>query len=84
MSLLKITEFQFTKGNNFSINNGFVRAGLRSLDKKGMIRGEENERVVEIDELLLEMWKLRIEADEYCGNNNNPTGKTKKRKARKK
>jgi len=68
--LIPITDLEFIQGNKLSLNSPIVKAGLRQLQKKKMVKVEEYENVIELDELLLTIWEIAQEEDKRNGNKN--------------
>jgi hypothetical protein len=72
--LIALKDFQLTKNNPISLKGTLVRAGINRLKTKGLVNYENNERVIEIEDLILEMYEIARLSDARCGSNNNPKG----------
>lgn len=70
MTLINIQDFEMTKGNKLSLKSDILRAGLTRLKNKGLITEEENEKVVDPLELILEMYEITKMKDKRFGNSN--------------
>jgi hypothetical protein len=75
--LIPVSELEFREGKKINSNGLFIKAGIKQLIKKDLVKDEGNERVIELPELILEMYGLICLHYKTRGNNNNPTGKIK-------
>jgi hypothetical protein len=70
MSIISINDLEFVKGKKLDLNSTYLRAGLQQLKKKNLVCYEENERVIELDELLIEIWEIARTNDNRACNTN--------------
>ena len=70
MNLISINDLEFVKGKKLNLNSTYLRAGLQQLKKKNLVTYEGNERTIELDELIIEIWKIARANDRCSGNTN--------------
>jgi hypothetical protein len=74
MKLSNIEELEFIQGKKINTHSTLFKAGVLSLKKKGLIREENFEKVVDLGELIIELHTLSKMLDKRNKNNNNPKG----------
>lgn len=70
MSLQSITDFEITKGHKLNMQSTILRTGITRLQNKKLVMEEENERVIDPFELVLEMYEILRLNEKRCGNTN--------------
>jgi hypothetical protein len=68
--LIPIETLEIVKDKTISLDSPLIRAGVQQLKNKKMIKLENHESIIELPELLLEIWNIAQEADKRNGNKN--------------
>lgn len=69
MSLIPVFELQVLEGKKLQ-KNPYVHEAIRRLQKENNFTEEENEDVIELPDLILKMYELLDEQNNYRGNKN--------------
>jgi hypothetical protein len=69
-NLISVTDFEFTQGNKLSSQSVYLNTAVNRLLKKNKFKNEDDEKVIDLLDLILEMNNIHQLNNKMCNNKN--------------